>query len=52
MAALCLWKHEHVFERMLLGDTDPPRYSSLVLVEALDFSQVSGWRALHLETLL
>lgn len=53
MAALCMWKHERVvFERMLLRDTDPPRYSSLVLVEALDFSQVSGRRALHLETLL
>lgn len=48
-----MWKYEHaVSERTLLSQTDPPCYSSLILVEALDFSQVSGWRALHLETLL
>jgi len=32
--------------------TDPARHPSLILVEALDLGQVSGWRALHLETLL
>lgn len=32
--------------------TDPARHPALVLVEALDLSQVSGRGALHLETLL
>lgn len=48
-----MWKYEHaIFERMLLSHTDPSWYSSLILVEALDFCQINGWRALHLETLL
>lgn len=48
-----MWKYEHVvLEMILLSNTDPPCYSSLILVEALDFSQISRWRALHLETLL
>lgn len=32
--------------------TDPARHPSLILVEALDLSQVSGWGTLYLETLL
>lgn len=32
--------------------TDPARHPALILVEALDLSQVSGRGALHLETLL
>lgn len=49
----CMWKDEHVvFEGTVLSDTDPPWYSSLILVEALDFSQIIRWRALHLETVL
>lgn len=37
---------------MVLCYTDPARHPSLILVEALDLSQVCGRGALHLETLL
>lgn len=40
------------YEKDVLSYTDPPWYSSWILVAALDFRQVSGWRALHLEALL
>lgn len=33
-------------------DTDSARHSSLILVEALDFGEVSGRGALHLEAFL
>ena len=39
------------YERKLLS-TDPSGNPSLVLVEALDLGQVSGWGTLHLEALL
>lgn len=37
---------------MLYTKSDPAGHPSLILVEALDLSQVSGRGALHLETLL
>lgn len=40
------------FERTKMLSTDPTRHPSLILVEAFDLGQVSGWGALHLETLL
>lgn len=40
------------YERKVLLYTDPTRHPSLILVEALDLSQVGGWGALYLETLL